>query len=148
MEQQVGSPVQVMRVLKLAFLLSVFCFFYTMIEIPQAPQQPVGHGVEVALTVVALACVAMGFLVPRYLDRSARQKLEGKPAAAQLSWWMTKGILRLAYFEACVLLGFALHFLGARFGLPMFLFGVGFLAMLFANPGPPPSAEDGKLLRS
>jgi hypothetical protein len=61
---------------------------------------------------------------------------------------MTKGILSLALFEACILFGFALHYLGGRVWLVELLFGAGIAAELFWSPGEPPNAESGEFPQS
>jgi hypothetical protein len=60
---------------------------------------------------------------------------------------MTKGILRVAFFEACVLFGLVLHYLHGRDWPVEFLFGAGIAAMLFWGPGEPPGASQENLFQ-
>jgi hypothetical protein len=54
---------------------------------------------------------------------------------------MTKGVLSLAFFEACILFGLVLHFLHGSARLVELLFAAGILAELIWDPGEPPGAE-------
>ena len=145
MERQVQSPALVMRVMKYAFLVSMFLFIYVLYVLSKVPAPslpPVSQPLELALTVVGLACIAMGFVLPRFLDRTVQQAPQSEPLAVQRGRWMTKGVISLACFEACTLFGFMLNRLGGRLWLVELLFGAGIVAMLFWSPEPPPRAEE------
>jgi hypothetical protein len=131
-----------MRVLKYAFVVSGFLLIYVAIKVPAQSHRSVGQLVEIAITFAALACLLGGFVLPRVLLQA-----QNTSAEAQLKRWMTKGILGLAYFEACILFGLVLRVLGAHIRLVALLFALGIAAELFWNPGNPPVAEDGKTAR-
>jgi hypothetical protein len=145
MESSAKSPALTMRILKYAFVVCAFLFVQVAIEIPVRPHQPVSQPIEIGITIVALACIAVGFLVPRFVFRAPESTYQGNPALTPLKRWMTKGIMSLAYFEACILFGLLLHYLGARLWLVEFLFGAGIAAELFWSPGTPPSEAQGNL---
>jgi|SRR5579859_4093415 len=141
MESSLKTPALTMRIMKYAMVLSAFLFIYIAITIPAQPNQPVGSALEIAITFVAIACVIGGFILPRIFFQTPNRTPQDNSAQAQLQRWFTKGVLSLAFFEACVLFGLVLHFLQARVWLVDFLFGLGIAAELIWSPGPPPGAE-------
>ncbi len=142
MEKQVQSSALFMRILKYAFVVSAFLFIYIAVKVSVPVHVPVGIPIEIAITFAGLACVLGGFLLPRYVYRAVERTAGGEPPEKQLQRWRAKGILSLAYFEACVLFGLVLHFLEARTWLVGLLFGAGIAAMLVWSPGKPPGADD------
>ena len=145
MENKVQSPALVMRVVKIAFIVSGFLYFYVAMKFTSQAQQPVTSAFQFAITIVALTCIVVGFVVPRFVFRAAESKYQSNSALTPLKRWMTKGILSLAFFEACILFGFVLHILGAPLWRVELLFGAEIAAMLFWSPGTPPSAIQGHL---
>ena len=148
MEGKVQSPALTMRILKYAFVVSAFLFIYVAIEIPVQPHAPVSQPIELVITFAGLTCIVVGFLVPRFVFRAPESTYQRNPALPPLKRWMTKGIMSLAYFEACILFGLVLHYLGARAWLVELLFGAGIAAELIWSPGTPPGAEDRELPQS
>ena len=144
MEAKAQSLALIMRLLKLAFIVSGFLYFYMVKTIPSHAQRPVSGTIELALTIVAFMCIVVGYLVPRFVFRAAESRYQSNPALTPQKRWLTKGIMSLAYFEACILIGFALHLLGAPMRWVELLFGVGIVSMLFWSPGTPPTAENGE----
>ncbi|HKN19842.1 MAG TPA: hypothetical protein VJX73_00415 [Terracidiphilus sp.] len=129
-----------MRILKYAFVVSAFMFIYIAIKFLEQPHQRMSLPMEVVITVAGLACALGGFVLPRFIFRAAERLPQNNSAEAQLKLWMAKGILSLAYFEACILFGLVLYVLGARVWVVELLFGVGIAAELFWRPGTPPDA--------
>jgi predicted Co/Zn/Cd cation transporter (cation efflux family) len=144
MESKTQSPALTMRVMKYAFVVSAFLFIFVAIKIPVQPGPPVSRQLQLVLACVGLMSVAAGCFVPRFVFQAAQRTPQNNSAQAQLQQWMTKGVLSLAFFEACILLGFALHFLHGSVRLVWLLFGVGIAAELFWSPAEPPGAEEGK----
>jgi F0F1-type ATP synthase membrane subunit c/vacuolar-type H+-ATPase subunit K len=107
-------------------------------------QQPVTSALQSAIIIVAFACIAVGFLVPRFVFRAAESAYQSNSALPPLKRWMTKGILSLAFFEACILFGLVLQVLGAPLSRVELLFGAGIASMLFWSPGKPPGSENGE----
>ncbi len=97
---------------------------------------------ELVITVVALACIVIGFNTRRFFFRTAGRTSQNSPASVQLRRWMATNIMSLAYFEACILFGLVLHYLRARVRLVELLFGVGIVSMLVWSPGAPPGTEE------
>jgi hypothetical protein len=141
MESSLKSPALAMRILKYAFIVSAFLFIYVVIEIPAQPHQPVSQTIEIAIVFLAFACVLGGFFLPSILFNAMERAPQNNLADALFKRWMTKGIISLAYFEACILFGLVLHFLGGRAWLVELLFGVGIAAELIWSPGDPPGVD-------
>jgi hypothetical protein len=141
MEGKTQSPVQVMRVIKGAFVVSALMLIYIAFKVMVQPQQPASQQFEIAIALVGISSVIAGWFLPRSLLRGAEREPQNMPPQAQLQRWFTMSVLGLAFFEACVLFGFVLHVLGGRDWLVGLLFGVGIAAELFLTPGEPPAAD-------
>jgi hypothetical protein len=144
MESNVKSPALVMRVLKYAFVMSAFMFIYIAIEIPVQPNRPVSMQLQMAIAFVGFMSIVAGFFLPRILFQAAECAPQNNSAEAELGRWMTKGIISLAFFNACNLFGLVLHFLHGSVRLVELLFGAGIAAELFWSPGAPPNVERGE----
>lgn len=144
MENRVQSPAFIMRVIRIAFFVSGILYFYVAMKFISKAQQPVTSAFQLAITIVAFTCIAIGFLVPRFVFRSPESTYQGNPALPLLKRWMLKSIMSLAFFEACILFGFVLHVLGAPMWRVELLFGAGIASMLIWSPGPLPGTESGE----
>ncbi len=144
METAVKSPALLMRIFKLAWIVSAFLFVYIVVTIPADGHHSVSPVFELAITVVAFLCVVVGFNTRRFFFGAGRRASENEPQSIQLKRWMTTNVMSLAYFEACILFGLVLHFLGARVRFVELLFVVGILSMIFWSPGTPPTTEEGR----
>jgi F0F1-type ATP synthase membrane subunit c/vacuolar-type H+-ATPase subunit K len=144
MENLVQSPALVMRVIKIAFIVSGFLYFYVAMKFTSQAQQPVTSAVQLAITIVAFTCVIFGFSTRSLFARPAESSAEKMPASTERGRWMTTSIISLAFFEACILFGFVLHVLGAPLWRVELLFGAGIASMLLWSPGKPPGAESGE----
>ena len=144
METKTQSPALVMRGMKITFIISGFLYFYVAMKFISQAQTPVTGAVQLAITIVAFTCIAVGFLVPRFVFRAAEITYQSNPALPPFKRWITKGIISLAFFEACILFGFVLHVLGAPSWRVELLFGAGIAAMLLWSPGTPPGAARGE----
>ena len=134
-----------MRVIKYSFVVCAFMFIYVAFKILALPDQPASLPVQIVITVAALLCIEAGFFVPRSLARGAQRAAQKNPALTPLKQWMTRGVIGLACFEACILYGFLLRFLGGHVWLVDLLFGIGIAAELFWSPGEPPGAAQGNI---
>ncbi len=148
MESSLKSPALTMRVLKYAFVISAFLFIFVAIKIPAQAQAPVSQSPQLAIAVAGIISIEAGFFLPRFLSRGARRASQKNPALTPLKQWMTRGVVGLACFEACILYGFLLRFLGGHLWLVELLFGLGITAELFWSPGAPPSLESGDFPQS
>ncbi len=144
MESSSKSPALTMRVLKYAMVVSAFLFIYVAVTVPVQPGPPPSPQFEISITLVALACVAGGFVVPRMFFQARNLTPQENLAQADVQRWFSKGVLSLALFEACILFGLVLHFVHARIWLIEFLFGLGIVAELVWSPGAPPGAGNGE----
>ncbi len=148
MDGKSQSPTLVMRVIQIAFIVSGFLYLYIMTMIPSHAHRPPTPAVELAIAVVALTRVVVGFNTKRIFVCSSEGTPQDVSAQTQRSRWMTAGVMSLAFFEACILFGFVLHVLGARGWLVGLLFGIGIGSMIFWSPGEPPGAGDEEFLQS
>ena len=141
MERQVQSPALIMRVVKYAFVVSGFLFVYIAFKVLAPPTHPTSQTIEFASAFMGLSCIMGGFFLPGILFRGVESRSQNATADARLQRWMAKGIMSLAYFEASILLGFALRVLGGRTIFVGLLMGAGIAAELVWSPGTPPGAE-------
>jgi nicotinamide riboside transporter PnuC len=148
MESQVKSPALVMRVVRIAFIVSGFLYFYVALKLTGQAQQPVASSLQWALTIVAFACLIFGFNARRFLAQPAASPAEKTPTSEQLKRWMTTSVISLALFEACILFGFALHVMGAPLWRVALLFSAGIASMLLWSPGERPDAGSGEFPQS
>ena len=144
MESSTKSPAFTMRILKYAMVVSAFLFIYVAVTVPVQPGPPAAQPFEIVITLVALASVAGGFVIPRIFFQARNSTPQESPTQAQLQRWFSKGVMSLACFEACILFGLVLHFVHARVWLVEFLFGLGIVAELVWSPGAPPVAGAGE----
>jgi F0F1-type ATP synthase membrane subunit c/vacuolar-type H+-ATPase subunit K len=128
--------------MKYAFVVSAFFFIFVAIKIPVQPGPPVSQQFQFAIAFMGFMSIVAGVFVPQLISQVAERTARNNSAEAQLQRWMTKGILRLAFFEACVLFGLVVHFLHGSVWLVELLMGAGIAAELLWNPGEPPGAEN------
>src|SRR6185312_3185900 len=112
MQDQAAKMAYLIRTMRIAFFISGILFIYVMFRLPSQAQASPAHTVEWAITIMSLVCVAMGFVAPRFLAGAIRT--QGSPGSNPFQKQFTMTILSLAFFEAAVLFGFVLHFLGAH----------------------------------
>jgi len=143
METTVQSPALVMRILKLAFIVSGFLFIFVMFVIPP-PGPPAARQFQFAIAAMGLISLAAGFFVPRLVTEAARPAVENRSLEIERGRWLTRGILSLAFFEACILCGFMVHMLGGSVRIVALLFAAGIAAEIFWSPGNPPGGEQGE----
>ena len=147
MEKVMIPPARVMRIIWFGFVLSGVMLIYIVVTIPDRAPGPMGSAMQIILTLVALAAVSMGFLMPRILRRAARRAREGQTGPAALNVWFRDNLIGLAWIYSCNLFAFILHFFRAQVGLIELLFGVGMISLLLWQPGSPPGAQRGKIRR-
>ena len=145
MESQVKSPALTMRILKFAFVASAFLFILVAVRASVQPGPPISRQFQMAVAFAGVVSVVAGFLLPHFAFQTAQGTAQNLSAAVRLQRWMAKGVMSLAFFEACILFGLTLHFLHGSTRLVEILFGVGIAAEVLWSPGTPPSAEDGTL---
>jgi hypothetical protein len=133
-----AAAMRLVRVMKIAFIASALIFLYMVMKLPANATQPPDPTLEMVLTILALANIANGFVIPRYILRAA-QRAQGDPNQATLvQRWFTANVLGFAILESCCLFGVALHFLGADLRRSELLIGIGIVATVFFSPGAVP----------
>lgn len=140
-------PARVMRIIWFGFVLSGVMLIYIVVTIPDRAPGPMGSATQVILTLVALAAVFLGFLMPRILRRDARRAREGRTGPVALNAWFRDNLIGLAWIYSCNLFAFILHFFRAQVGLIELLFAVGMISLLLWQPGTPPVLKAGKMAR-
>lgn len=136
------AALRLVRVLKIAFILSSILFLFVVIEIPSKSPQPVDRTVELALLIAALTTIVLGYAFPKFLASSGQGRSGSAPQASALQAWFSRCVMSFAFLEACSLFGVVLHFLGAELLHSELLIGVAILALAFWSPETPPSSED------
>jgi F0F1-type ATP synthase membrane subunit c/vacuolar-type H+-ATPase subunit K len=141
-----AAAMRLVRVMKIFFVVSMLFFLYMVIKLPANGTQPPDPKLEMVLTILALANIANGFVIPRYILR-APQRAQGDPNQATLvQRWFTANVLGFAFLESCGLFGVVLHFLGADLRRSELLIGVGIVAIVFFSPGAVPDSGSGPTL--
>jgi hypothetical protein len=116
-------------------------FLYMVIKVLPAAASPVDPMMETLLTIIALASVVVGLVLPRILPGLAKNVPDHVPQAQRLQSWFTRSVLGFAFVEACSLFGIALHALGASLHRSELLIGIGIVATVFVSAGEPPTDE-------
>jgi F0F1-type ATP synthase membrane subunit c/vacuolar-type H+-ATPase subunit K len=138
-----AAAMRLVRVMKIFFVVSMLFFLYMVMKLPATAAQTPDPKLEMVLTILALANIANGFVIPRYILR-APQRAQGDPNQATLvQRWFTANVLGFAFLESCGLFGVVLHFLGADLRRSELLIGVGIVAIVFFSPGAVPDAGSG-----
>jgi membrane protein YqaA with SNARE-associated domain len=132
-----------MRVMKIAFIVSALLFLSLVMRIPAKETQPPSSSLEMALTILALTDVVIGYVIPRFILRSAQAAQENAAQPAAIRRWITASVIGFAFLESCSLFGVMLHFLGAEIWRSELLIAVGILATVFFSAGAVPGADGG-----
>jgi len=135
--------VRTVRIMKIGFITFALLLIYLIFKIPASAPQPIDPTVEMAVTILALVDVVLGFVFPRFMMRMAQRAPGNAAPATALQRWFAGSVVGLAFLESCNLFGFALHFLGAELGRSELLIGVGIVATMFFSAGAPPGRDEG-----
>lgn len=130
-----------MRVLRLSFIVAGVLFIYVTYSIPVKPVTPVSSSLQLIFAFIAFVDVALGFFAPHFFARIPASTSPAKPVTTPVQRWFTTCIFSLALFTSCNLFAVVLHNIGARIQLVALLFTVGMAALIFWNPGPPPTED-------
>jgi len=141
MQDQAAKMAYLIRVMRIAFFVSGLLFIFVMIRIPSQAEASPTPAFEWMITAMSLVCAALGFLAPRFLVGAVRIQEASAPNPFQKQFTAT--ILGLAFFEAAVLFGFVLHFLGAHVLFVRIAVAVGLISQLLWRPPSLAAAEDG-----
>ena len=135
MQDQAANVAYLIRVVRIAFIVSGGLFIYVMVRIPSQAEASPAPTLEWTIIIMSLVCIAVGFLAPRFLAGTMRT--QGPP---QKQFTMT--ILSLAFFEAAILFGLVLHFLGADVLFVRVAVAAGMISQLVWSPPSLPNPED------
>jgi hypothetical protein len=142
-----AAAVRVVRVMKSAFVVSAILFLFVVLDVPSKTAQPPVPAIEISITVIALANVALGFVLPRYFLRIGQRASRNAQQSTPIQRWFTANVVRFALLESCTLFGVMLHFMGAALRHSEFLIAVGIVATVFLSLGALPG-EGGDLPQS
>ena len=130
-------------VLKAAFIVSAILFLYIVIKIPAKMPQLQNPSLEMAMTIIALTMIVLGFAFPNFLAKVAQRAPGNTIQAVRMQGWILRNVIGFAFLEACSLFGVALHFLGAELLRSELLISVGIVATVFFSAGTLPGSEEG-----
>ncbi|HWE85842.1 MAG TPA: hypothetical protein VG267_12930 [Terracidiphilus sp.] len=96
-----------------------------------------------AITLIALVEVVLGFLAPRLFSRLPLNPAVSRRASTPGKQWIVRCVTSMSMFLSCILFALVLHFVGARAYFVELLIAVGMLSLILWRPGTPPGSEDG-----
>jgi len=141
MEPKATQALTVVRTLKISFIVAGLMFLYLVFKLPSNGRTQPQPAFELVIAAIALTNVVLGFVLPGFIARAAGRDQPTARPSTPIQRWMSSYVLSLALFQSCNLFGVVLHFVGARVLVVESLFAAGLLAMLFWNPGAPPTGE-------
>ena len=136
------GPERLMRLLKYAFIISVLLFALVTIRLPSRAMHPPRRPIELIIVLLALLDVALGWNGQRFFSQLAQANSRGTIKSTPLNQWFAANIFSLAVMESCALFAIVLHSLGSSSTLVGLLFVCSLVALVFWNPGTPPTAVD------
>ena len=140
-----AAALRLVRIMKIAFVVSAILFLGVIIRLPANAAQPPDFTLVTAITVVAFADVVLGFVFPRSYLRTGRRAPGDVKPPTPIQRWFTANVIGFAFLESCSLFGVMLHFLGAELRRSELLIGVGIIATIFFSLGTPPGGEEGNI---
>ena len=143
MQDQAAKVAYLIKVMRIAFFVSGVLFIYVMFRIPSKAEASPTPAFEWMITVMSLVCVAVGFLAPRFMARA--MPTQGALGPNLLQKQFTATVLGLAFFEAAVLFGFVLHFLGADVLYVRIAVAAGLISQLVWSPPSLPVDDENTL---
>jgi hypothetical protein len=143
MDPKTKQAKKIAQILKMFFILAGLMFVYIAFKFPPQRITSTQPAFELIISAVALIDVALGFILPGVLVRSALRAESGtRQSSTPIQRWFSGYVLSLAMFESCILFGLVLHFMGSRVLIVEVLAAAGLLAMLIRSPGSPPADYD------
>lgn len=130
---------RVIQILRISFVVFGLFLVYIVVKIPAQPGTPPDPAIELAITALGLIEIVAGLFAPRVLQSLAKRAPQTAPKAAPLKQWFSANVISLACFDACMLFGLVLHFVGASPHLVVLLIGAGLAALILWRPGAPPT---------
>jgi hypothetical protein len=130
-----------LRVMQIAFIVSVMLFYYVGSTIHH-PVQAVSRTLQWAIVCCAVASVLMGFVVQRTLLRTPSPSRPVPQGSTARSRWFVGHLLRFATAESVALFGLVLLTLGGPSTEVYLLFGASLLLLLLWQPGNIPALDE------
>lgn len=135
------APVQVMRTMKYAFIVSVLLFIFVTIRVPSKAAHPPQHSFEFIIVMLALVNLNLGLHGRRFWCRLAQGSAGRTSNSTPLIQWFSANVFSLAMIESCALFALVLHMLGGPTKLVGILCGCALLALFVWSPGAPPASN-------
>lgn len=146
-EQSMNPAIRTVRVMQVAFIVSVLLFMYVLRAVHPATHS-VNPSVQWGIVFCAIASAMMGFIVQRIMLRAPSQSSATTQDSTLLGPWFAGHVLRFATAESVALFGFALRMIGDSSPVVTALFAGSLLLLILWQPGEvPPAAESQNLLR-
>jgi hypothetical protein len=130
-----------LRVMQIAFIVSVMLFYYVGITIHPAAQA-VSRPVLWGIVCCAVASALMGFLMQKMLLRTPSPSHPSPQGSTARSRWFSGHILRFATAESVALFGLILLKLGGRSIEVYVLFGAALILLALWQPGEIPAETE------
>lgn len=140
-EDRAAALVRAIRIMRVAFVVFGVFVIYLVVRIPPPSHSTPNLTFELVITFVALANVVIGFFAPRFLGR-VRKPITQNPQSNPIDRWMRVSLVSLACFNACMLFGFVLHFMGAAVPYVVIPTAAGLVSLLVWKPQAMPATED------
>jgi hypothetical protein len=142
-----ANALRSIQFMKLGFILFGVLLIYLAAKLPSTGSGNLSQVMELTITFMALADVASGFLLAKWLGGFVNRKAPANAQATPAMRWRSAQVAGLACISACNLFAFALHMLNAHQPFIVLLFAVGMLALIVWNPGTPPGESEGRILQ-
>ena len=143
MEPTVAQAQRSVKILKIVFIVSFVLLIEVTFRFLHPSAAPPSPAMEIAISLLALASIAVGFLAPKFLFSQVKQIAENTPQQTPVKRWITFSLMSIAFFESCILFALVLRLIGAQTWIVGSLDAVGLIALLVWNPGTPPSEDSG-----
>jgi hypothetical protein len=130
-----------LRVMQVAFIVSVMLFYYVGITIHPAAQV-VSRPMQWGIAFCAVSSALMGFFVQRILLRTPSQSSPSPQGSTARSRWFSGHVLRFATAESVALFGLLLLRLAGPSTEVYLLFGASLLLLLLWQPGSIPALAE------
>lgn len=139
---------RVIQIVRISFVVFGLLLAYIVVKIPAQPGPSPAPAFELAITALGLFEIVAGLFAPRVLQALAKRAPQTATKATPAKQWLSANLVPLACFDACMLFGLVLHFLGARPHLVVLLIGAGLAALILWRPTAPPTENDGSAIVS
>lgn len=134
-----NPAILVLRILQLAFVVSVLLFYYVLLVVCPALQS-VSAYLQWVIVCCAIASAIAGFIMQRVILNAPDRLNSLGQTSTPRGRWLTGHVLRFATAESVALFGFVLRMMGSYSNVVIALFAGSLLLLLFWQPGQVPAA--------